>query len=477
MTNLVIRAAELEPGHVVDVRIEGDRVVAIGADLHAENGAHVFDAQGGALLPGLHDHHIHLFALAAARASVVCGPPDVVDRDDLARALADAPLSAGAIRGVAYHESVAGDLDRFDLDTLSPVGIPVRIQHRSGAMWLVNSASIEEFDLARSPLPTGVERGPDGELSGRIYYEDAWLRERMGTASIPDLADVGRELASCGVTAVMDATPDKGPSDLDALARAIEKGDLRQRVTAMGSLELDSSASLRVEVGPVKIMLREPALPEFDALVATIASAHRAERGVAFHCVTKAELVLACAALREAGPLLGDRIEHASIAPPDLVALLAEMNIWVVTQPGFVFERGAAYLRDVDPVDQPFLYRGRGFLAGGVALGAGTDAPYGSADPWVAIRAAVTRATREGEIIGQNEAISPERALALFTSPINSPGDTPGSIKIGVQADLCLLDLPWHAFREKLCRDHVALTVCGGDVIWQRPGIESVSAR
>ena len=468
MSALVIRTAELQDGRIADVRIENGHVSAIGVGLSIEGGARVIDAAGGALLPGLHDHHIHLFALAASKASVVCGPPEIVDRAGLSRTLARAASTLNSIRGVAYHESVAGDLDRHDLDALVPSHIPLRIQHRSGAQWIVNSAAIEAFDLARSPLPCGVECDASFELTGRIYYEDAWLRERMGAASVPDLAEVGRELAACGVTAVMDATPDKGPDDLAALERAIEKGALPQRVTAMGGLDLEPTSDGRIEVGPVKIMLREPALPEFDALVEDIASAHRAGRCVAFHCVTRAELVMACGALREASPRLGDRIEHASIAPPDLVSWLAEMNVWVVTQPGFVYERGTAYLRDVDPADRPWLYRGRGFVDGGVSLGAGTDAPYGAADPWVAIRAAVTRGTSAGEILGQDEALSPERALALFTSPIDAPGDSPVRIEVGACADLCLLDLPWHAFRKKLCRDHVVMTVCRGDVVWHR---------
>jgi len=107
-------------------------------------------------------------------------------------------------------------------------------------------------------------------------------------------------------------------------------------------------------------------------------------------------------------------------------------------------------------------------LDGGVALGAGTDAPYGAADPWVAIRAAVDRTTREGATLGGAEALTPERALALFTSPISSPGELPASIAPGGEADFCLVDLPWREFREKLCREHVAMTVCRGKVIWDR---------
>jgi len=177
---------------------------------------------------------------------------------------------------------------------------------------------------------------------------------------------------------------------------------------------------------------------------------------------------MAATALGEAGVRRGDRIEHASVAPPDLIDLLAAHDVWVVTQPGFIYERGDAYARDVDPADKPWLYRGQGFLAGGVELGAGTDAPYGDADPWLAIRTAVHRRTRGGECLGESEALSPERALALFTSPIDSPGTPPASPSVGDLADLCLVDLPWDSFRNRLTRDDVSLTLCRGKISWQR---------
>jgi predicted amidohydrolase YtcJ len=344
----------------------------------------------------------------------------------------------------------------------------VRMQHRSGAMWLLNSTALKALALEGGELPGGVERDGEGKLTGRIYYEDTWLRSKLGTSVVPDLAGVGKLLASYGVTGVTDATPDKGAEELAALAAAVARQDLRQRVVAMGRFDASPELGADISMGAVKIMLREPELPDFDALVAVIEQAHRAARGVAFHCVTRAELVTAAAALREAGTIKGDRIEHASVAPPELVELLAELSVTVVTQPGFIYERGDVYAKDVVPADRDWLYRGRGFLDNGVALGAGTDAPYGDADPWLAIRAAVTRTTREARVLGRDEGLSPERALALFTSPAADPGGLAPRVCVGMPADLCLVDLPWHQFRERLMSAHVRLTVCRGDVTWQR---------
>src|SRR5262249_50099299 len=94
-----------------DVRLSGGQVAEHAPRLRPAPGEADIDAAGGTLLPGLHDHHVHLRALAAARASVAARPPHVRTADGLAARLraADAELPPGAwLRAVGYHESVAG---------------------------------------------------------------------------------------------------------------------------------------------------------------------------------------------------------------------------------------------------------------------------------------------------------------------------------------------------------------------------------
>lgn len=104
----LIRSAEVG-GVLRDVIIDASTIAAVQAPRSASPSGFedVWDAHGGALLPGLHDHHIHLAALAASRASIICGPPDVTTEEELEHRVASAP-TAGWIRGVGYHESVAG---------------------------------------------------------------------------------------------------------------------------------------------------------------------------------------------------------------------------------------------------------------------------------------------------------------------------------------------------------------------------------
>ncbi len=140
---MLIARAEVEGRAGCGLRVESGRIAELGVDLAARAGETVIDAGGGALLPGLHDHHLHLLAWAASHESVDCGPPAVRDGTSLARALADASRGLPPrrwLRGVGYHESVAGPHDRRALDELVAAQ-PLRIQHRSGDLWMLNSAA------------------------------------------------------------------------------------------------------------------------------------------------------------------------------------------------------------------------------------------------------------------------------------------------------------------------------------------------
>jgi predicted amidohydrolase YtcJ len=434
--------------------------------LAREPGEPLLDASSGALLPGLHDHHLHLFAMAAAASSTPCGPPRVRNAAELALALGSAVGSTDWLRGVGYHESVAGELTRSDLDALVP-GRPVRIQHRSGALWMLNSEGVERVGLDRGADTRGVERDASGRATGRLFGLDGWLRERIQATAPPSLAEIGHRLARFGVTGVTDATADNGPAELRALTDAVERGDLPQHLVVMGRPDLPEPHSDSVERGAVKLLLRDEELPPLDQLEQVIRSAHRDDRAAAIHCVTRAQLVLALSAYASAGCHTGDRIEHAAVAPAEAMELLAELPLTVVTQPNFVRERGDAYVVEVEERDRPWLYRCQGFLDAHVPLGAGTDAPFGDADPWLAMRAAVERRTDSGICLGPAERLTPERALALFTSPPGAPGGAPRPIAVGSPADLCLLDRPWSAARIDLCSSHVAATVRAGSLIWE----------
>lgn len=465
-------------GRRCDVALENGRVRSIGerdptpaAPRNASGD--VLDARGGALLPGLHDHHIHLMALAAALEGVDCGPPRVADEAALARALRTATPREGWLRGTRYHESVAGALDRGRLDRIRD-DVAIRLQHRSGIMWFLNSKAIAAIGLDgddRDAPPGAIERDAAGRATGRLFRADAWLRRRLGPRALPDLARVGRRLAAHGVTRVTDCSPDNDASAAATLAGARRSGALPQRIDLMGRLGLAVDAHADVlHLDAHKIMLDEPALPDLDALTERIAAAHAEARGVAFHAVTRTELLFALTALEAAGARAGDRLEHASVAPPEIVDRTARLGLRVVTQPHFVSERGDDYLRDVEARDRPHLYRLRSWRDRGVVLAGGTDAPYGAPDPWAAMRAATTRRSASDHPLGEAEALSPEAACALFAPglarTLDFDGRRPPSPRVGDAADLCLLTAPWREARESLETALVRTTIRAGRVVY-----------
>ena len=162
MASLLLRNATLYgPGAAgtVDIRVSDGTVTELAAALAGQPGEECIDCEGGLVLPGLTDHHLHLYAMAAARTSVRCGPPAVTSRADLAAALNAATQDEhGWIRGAGYIESVAGDLGAAALDALR-ADLPVRIQHRSGALWMLNTAALVAIGL----LPPGEQGHPGVE--------------------------------------------------------------------------------------------------------------------------------------------------------------------------------------------------------------------------------------------------------------------------------------------------------------------------
>lgn len=433
---MLIQRGHLLDGTVADIRTD-HQVVEVAQDLTPARGEPVFDASGCTVIPGLHDHHVHVHSAAAATTSVSVGPREVRDRNGLRAALATAHVGEdGWIRAVGYHEAVAGELDRVALDEVSPP-VPVRVQHRSGILWTLNSAG-----LARVGLPDH----PDGRLrSADPSWSGALARRETG------LADVSLRLASYGVTGMTDATPDLGVNDVVRFAESHRHGELLQRVHCLA---------------PGKRILHDDDL-DLDGLTSWIIARHAAGAVVALHCVTAAQLVVAIAALRAAGSRPGDRIEHAAVVPDDCLADLAELGLAVVTQPNFVAERGDQYLVDVPQDELHQLWRVASLIAAGIPVALSTDFPFGDADPWAAMRAAVHRTTASGTVIGAQERIAARTALTLFLGAPEHP-TLPRSVSPGEPADLCVLaGAPDHVLRE-LDASLVAATVVEGRVVYER---------
>lgn len=456
---MLVARAKLDPHPVpVDVRIENGQVTALREHLDPARDEDVLDARGAAVIPGLHDHHVHLAASAARLDSTDVGPGAVADRHAFEQVLrAASPGAGGWIRAVDYHEQVAGALDRDVLDTVHPV-VPVRVQHSTGALWILNSAAIAATGLDDLHAP-GVERDPSGRVTGRIWRMDAWLR-RVTPPVERHWEELGRDAAAAGITGFTDATANRDDESVHDLRAAHATGALPQRQLLLRS-DAWFPANGDPDAGAYKIVLDDETLPDLGAFAERIRAAHERGVPVAIHCVTRVQTVLTVAAIETAGAHGDDRIEHGSVVPAALVAALARLGVAVVTQPGFIADRGDRYLAELESHDVDDLYRARSLVDGGVTVAAGSDAPFGPTDPWTAIRAARTRAAPSGARVGPGESVPTATALRWYLADPRHLGSV-RSLHVGADADLVVLTDPIEAVLRDPDRSAVRATIVGG---------------
>jgi predicted amidohydrolase YtcJ len=453
--DLVIRNIVDFSGRPIIAAIREGRILARGSDLSVAGPE--LDGRGATLVPGFHDHHIHIMASAARLYSI-----------DLSRLASESAvvgaLRSGAaskpsgtwIRAIGYDERVVGLPDAARLDDWLPEHA-LRMQDRTGALWMLNQAGLDI--LGGGPYPPGVELTPSGCPTGRIWREDAWLRARIG-AQAPDLACLGTQLARYGVTGLSDAGAHNGPAEAELLAMAHRHGDLPQRLMILGREELTPGEFY--VLGPVKILIDERDLPDHEAIESRIRVARRLNRPVAAHCVTLTELLFYLSTLEAAGGACpGDRIEHGGIIPANLLPELTRTGLTIVTNPAFIHDRGDRYLREIDPAEWADLYRLGSLLRAEIPVAAGSDGPYGALDPLVSVRAAMTRRTSAGGVVGPAECVSCRAALGLYFGAANQPARPRRCLPPDDLADLCLIESINHPDRMR-----VTATLIGGRIHW-----------
>lgn len=448
--SVLVRGVTLD-GARLDCRVVAGVVAELAPDLVPGPEEEVVDGLGGALLPGLHDHHVHAFAAAAAAGSL-----------DLRGGPLPSPGPGGATAsGRAWVRAVGlGDDDAtsIDLDRVWP-DRPVRVQHRSGALWVLNSRAIDLLGAVLEP----AERA-----DGRVWRADARLGEALGRLDPwgveDDLGSWGEELAARGVTGLTDATV-----GLEATGLAVVREHVPQRVVSLGA-EDDGL--------PVKVVAGDHGTDEgvdsWSDLVAAVHAARDRGRPVAVHAVSATALAMVLAVLDDVGVVPGDRVEHAAVCDDAAADRLAELGVTVVTQPSIAARRGRAMLEASEPEDRPWLWRIAGLRARGVRVVLSSDAPYGDPDPWATIRLAVSGLTTDRSPWVHDQTIPAREALASYLTRPEDPAGPVRTVHPGTTADLCVLDAPLDVVLDRVVGGDtdspVRLTVVDGQVVSTRPG-------
>lgn len=488
-------ALGIADGRIVSAGRRSDVLAATAA------GARVIDAGPAAVVPGLHDFHLHLVGMARARREVALD--DAADFDTVLDAVgaAAAKLPADAwLRGRGWHEAAltGGDLGRLD----HAVGRrPALIYSHDGHSAWASTAAIARAGLEGSSAdPAGgrIERDAGGSPSGLLRERATDLvdlvAERLGGVELDHALDeVVAGLAAVGITGAVDAgdsSRDGGVGDHAALGdrasvllAARQRLDGRLRLTVnvpAAAIAAAAEAGLRtgepvegaatVRAGWAKAYVdgalgsRTAALfapyscgppgqtgiarLTDDELDAIFAAGRAARIGLAVHAIGDrgASTVLDAverAAERGAG-VPPDRIEHLQLVRPQDRPRLAARDVTASLQPihcaadrPLVERCWAGRVEDA--------YPWRSLRSAGARLAFGSDAPIESPNPWLGLFAALHRRYpgdgtpdwRPGEGLEVGEAIG-----AYTLGPALAGGHLDeGHLRPGAHADLAILNV------------------------------------
>lgn len=211
------------------VYVNADKILMVGnaKDIKRKYPKAILDTsfEQSVLIPGLIDPHVHMILAAMIYSRPFVPPWDMQTPSGLVKGLPsksallerlkelDAELDAGdPLIAYGYHNLVQGDLNRYDLDSVS-TSRPILIWHYSGHDFYLNSTALEWADIEPSLAQRfeGIALDQNHELTGRIY-EDAthYLFKKLSfhilTPSNIGLGFSGFEkmLARAGVTSVAE---------------------------------------------------------------------------------------------------------------------------------------------------------------------------------------------------------------------------------------------------------------------------------
>ena len=431
------------------------------------------DLDGRTVVPGFVDPHNHFSIGAYETLWADCRRARTVA--EVQQALRDGAAATPAgewVRVVGYDHTVLGlHPTRHDLDE-AVSDRPAILMHFSHHQCVANSRALAAAGIARgTPDPPGGEiaRDKSGEPTGLLFERamsavETASRAGAETRFVDVAAAASHRYARLGITTIQDAAVTPAMAKRYAEARAagtlaIEVGEVM--VGSRGWFERPEDAA----PGPLKIfvdggyrcamrVLRDgvPRTSGFlfyerAELTALLLQAWRVGRHVVCHAIGNLGIETAVMAIEDAVRAMPEgrgrvRLDHAIFLTRELIARLAELQIWVVAQPSFLWDMGQPLPRglypDPDVLQRPFGSTRRA----GVRQAFSSDFPCGSNAPLLGIAAAVTRTSRTGQVAAVDEALTATEALEAYTlGAARAAGvdDVCGSLEAGKRADLLVL--------------------------------------
>jgi len=524
LTNGKIHTMDESQPFCTAMAIQGEYILATGSDEEISSifsGAERLNLAGHAVLPGLHDAHMHMQYYALGLQKVDC---ETTTKAECLKRVAERVKISPPGKWILGHgwnqnlwDNLAADFpSAAELDAVAPHN-PVYLTAKSLHAGWADNLALQEAGISRStpnPADGRIQREVEGKPTG-ILFEGAMeimnhaLPEPSEEEYIQAFMQAQENLTRMGLTSLQDFDGGRCFATLQELQR---RGDLHLRVTKSIPLEnLDKAIDLglssgfgndHLRVGALKLFA-DGALGPHTAAMLEPYEGTEADRGIlvldgeaileygrravthgiglAVHAIgdrANHEVLLAYTQLREfekshSLPLRRHRIEHVQLIHPQDVARLAELGVTASMQPIHATS-------DMDIADQywgsraAFSYAWRTLKKLGTSLAFGSDAPVENPNPFWGLHAAVTRRRSDGS--PGPDGWYPEQRLSLMDAlhgftvgaayAAGNEGRL-GRLAPGYLADLIVLDAdPFESDAETLRDVKPCAVMIDGEWIW-----------
>jgi predicted amidohydrolase YtcJ len=508
--------------------VKDGRFVAVGASADirglARTKTQVIDAKGATITPGFIDSHNHAPGETLLYEVLVGNPyeAEFVTIDSIIgklRAKAATLPPDTWVEGEFYDDTKVKDgrlITRQDLDKVSTTQ-PVAVRHRGGHTSFYNSRALAMAGVTKAtPNPPGgtFDRGPDGELNGRVTdlanepfrrvgKRETFTPEVAARRARDGLAHISKQFVRYGLTSVCHEG-----GDLAAIQDVRARGDLKHRVSyePIGAeLEVMIRGGLQtgfgdewIRIGATSEHLVDGSFSERtmamskpypgvsppyygnltetqDVLNAWIERVWRAGIDVNCHAngdVAIGQVLTAVERAQKLAPRPNARpkITHCTLVNDELVRRIKAAGVVPACFSTYAYYNPDKFkFYGADTMAHAMAYRQ--FLDAGVPVCAGSDFNPGPFSPLMAIQAMVTRKGWNGEVWGANQRITVDEALRVNT--LNGAYATheeglKGSIAPGKLADYVMLDADPHTVDPDRIKDiRIVRTVTGGKTMYE----------
>ncbi|MBL9176052.1 MAG: amidohydrolase [Verrucomicrobiales bacterium] len=503
----ILTMAGKDPAYAEALAVKDGRIAFVGSKQEAfklrGGPTQSVDLGGRTLLPGFLDGHGHFINSLSVASQANCyappfGPGDTKQGilDALKRTRAEKQVPDDAVLlGYGYDDSIfpeGGRLTAADLDAQFPVQ-PVMVQHVSLHGAVLNSAALRKYGItAATETPPGgiIARKPGGTEPEGLLMETAFLPifaqlPKPGPAAQMDALVEGQKLyAAAGITTAHEGATHL--KDLEILQRGARERKLFMDVIAFpfitefeAVMQTHPPASFghydhRLKLGGIKVTIDgspqgrtahfttpyltggpggekdwkgEPTFP-VPLIHQFVRKVYDAGVPLIIHCNGDAAIDNFLAAHEAAlgGRKAGDHrtgIIHCQFVRPDQLDKIAAWRIIPSFYTEHTFFFGSTHVQQRGREQAYFLSPLKSALDRGIVFANHTDFNVAPVDQLFVVWTAVNRLSREGEVIGPAERISPYEALkALTVNPAYWYREerSKGTLEAGKLADLVILD-------------------------------------